>query len=65
MAEQRLTRGKRIALGAILAGIVFLLVYAVLGIVAFVLTMRNAHRSLDEPDHEQRPETAAIPSLVY
>jgi len=45
--------------------IVFLLVYAVLGIVAFVLTMRNAHRSLDEPDHEQRPETAAIPSLVY
>jgi cytochrome bd ubiquinol oxidase subunit I len=45
--------------------ITFLLVYSVLGTVAFALVLRYARRPLDEPEQEQQPRTAAIPGLVY
>jgi cytochrome bd ubiquinol oxidase subunit I len=43
--------------------IVFVVVYAVLGVVAFTLMLRFSRRSLDEPEHEAEP--AALPGLVY
>jgi len=45
--------------------ITFLLVYSVLGAVAFVLILRYARRPLDEPEHELHPGIAAVPGLVY
>jgi cytochrome bd ubiquinol oxidase subunit I len=45
--------------------VTFLLVYSVLGVVAFVLILRHARRPLDEPEHELQPGAEALPGLVY